>query len=125
MDNLTPNLFVKDMAATIRFYEELGFTLTMNVPDEAPFIWANMKCGEVNFMFQSWESLGSELPEIDRKATSGPALYYISLKNIRAYFEKLKGKVSVVKDLEKTFYGATEFTIQDPNGIILTFAEHE
>jgi hypothetical protein len=31
----------------------------------------------------------------------------------------------IVKGIEKTFYGATEFSIQDINGYILTFAEDE
>jgi len=29
----------------------------------------------------------------------------------------------VIKGLEKTFYGATEFSITDNNGFVLTFAE--
>jgi hypothetical protein len=33
--------------------------------------------------------------------------------------------VKVIKGLEKTFYGATEFSILDNNGYILTFAENE
>jgi len=30
-----------------------------------------------------------------------------------------------IKGLEKTFYGATEFSIEDNNGYLLTFAEDE
>jgi hypothetical protein len=37
----------------------------------------------------------------------------------------MKDKVKVVKELEITFYGATEFTILDNNGYLLTFAEDE
>jgi hypothetical protein len=33
--------------------------------------------------------------------------------------------VNVIKELEKTFYGATEFSIEDNNGYLLTFAEDE
>ena len=33
--------------------------------------------------------------------------------------------LNIIKGLEKTFYGATEFSIQDINGYILTFAEGE
>jgi uncharacterized glyoxalase superfamily protein PhnB len=125
MENLAPNIFVHDIAKTIDFYKELGFTVSMNVPDQAPFVWVNMNYGNVNFMFQTWESLGKELLEISRDKGSGPVLYYINVKNIRGYFKKLEPKVTVLKGLEKTFYGAMEFTIKDPNGIVLTFAEHE
>ncbi|MGZ3885166.1 MAG: VOC family protein [Bacteroidia bacterium] len=125
MENLTPNIFISDMARTIEFYKELGFKVTMNVPDQAPFIWVNMSCGSVSFMFQTWDSLGQELPALSRSKGSGPVLYYISIKSIRAYFEMVKNKATVLKGLEKTFYGATEFVISDPDGNILTFAEHE
>jgi uncharacterized glyoxalase superfamily protein PhnB len=125
MENLTPNVFVHDIAKTIEFYKELGFTVSMNVPEQAPFVWVNMSCGKVNMMFQTWESLGEELPEISRDTGSGPGLYYINIKNIRSYFENIKTKATVLKGLEKTFYGATEFSIKDLNGIVLTFAERE
>jgi hypothetical protein len=37
----------------------------------------------------------------------------------------IKDKVTVLKGLEKTFYGATEFSILDNNGYVLTFADDE
>ncbi|HKC68483.1 MAG TPA: glyoxalase, partial [Bacteroidia bacterium] len=75
-------------------------------------------------MFQTFESLANELPEISRK-DGGSLLLYINIKDIRAFFERIKNKVTVLKGLEKTFYGATEFSILDNNNYVLTFAEHE
>lgn len=124
MDSLSPNIFVKDISETIRFYELLGFQLVMKVPEEGPLVWAMMNCGKVNFMFQTFESLGSELPEISRQE-GGSLLLYIQTKGIRAFFDKVKDKIKVIKGLEKTFYGATEFSILDNNGYVLTFAEEE
>jgi hypothetical protein len=40
-------------------------------------------------------------------------------------YDQIKDKVNIVKGLEKAFYGATEFSIQDINGYILTFSEDE
>jgi len=51
------------------------------------------------------------------------ALYQTT--EIRNFFEQIKDNVKVVKGLEKTFYGATEFSIEDNNGYLLTFAEDE
>jgi uncharacterized glyoxalase superfamily protein PhnB len=125
METLTPNIFVADMAKTIDYYKELGFTINMNVPEQAPFIWVNMSCGKVNFMFQSWESLGKDVPAISRKDSSGPLLFYIDIKGIRKFFEKVSSTCEVIVTPHKTFYGATEFSIKDLNGLVLTFAEHE
>ena len=125
MESLTPNIFVNDMKATIAFYKVLGFSVAMSVPEEGDdFVWANMTNGNVTLMFQTFESLGNDLPDISRK-DSGSLLLYIKLKNIHKFFEDIKDKVTVVQGLERTFYGATEFSIKDNNGYVLTFAEHE
>jgi uncharacterized glyoxalase superfamily protein PhnB len=124
MESLSPNIFVKDINRTIDFYAILGFSLTMTVPETGDYVWAMMTNGSVNFMFQTFSSLGNELPEVSRN-DGGSLLFYIKTKNIRAFFEKICDKVTVLKGLEKTFYGATEFSILDNNGYILTFAEDE
>ncbi len=124
MESLSPNIFVSDIDKTIAFYQSIGFELTMTVPETAPFNWVMMNCGGVVFMFQTFESLGSELPEIKRES-GGSLLFYIKMRNLRTFYEKVKNGGSVVKGLEKTFYGAIEFSLVDNNGYLLTFAEDE
>jgi len=124
MKSVSPNIFVRDINETISFYEQLGFSLTTTVPEEGDFLFAMMTCGDVIFMFQTFESLGDELPVISRQK-GGSLLLYIQTSAIRDFFNKIKDKVKVIKDLEKTFYGATEFSIEDNNGYLLTFAEDE
>jgi uncharacterized glyoxalase superfamily protein PhnB len=124
MDTLSPNIFVKDINKTIDFYRQLGFELITTVPDKGDYVWAMMTCGKVTFMFQTFDSLDDTLPAISRQ-DGGSLLFYIGLKNIRTFFDSIKDKVTVVKGLEKAFYGATEFSITDNNGYVLTFAEDE
>ena len=124
MDSLTPNIFVKNMNETIEFYRNIGFEVKMSVPEKGDFVWVMMSGGNVNFMFQTFESLGSDMPEISRQ-DGGSLLLYIQVKEIRQYYDIIKDKVNILKGLEKTFYGATEFSIQDINGYVLTFAENE
>jgi uncharacterized glyoxalase superfamily protein PhnB len=83
-----------------------------------------MTNGNVTMMFQTMESLGDTLPPISR-TDGGSLLLYINLKGIRSFFETVKDKVTVLQGPEKTFYGATEFSILDNNNYVLTFAEHE
>lgn len=125
MESLAPNIFVSSMAQTIAFYKLLGFEVTMSVPESGEeLVWAMMSSGSVTVMLQTYESLGNDLPAISRK-DGGSLLLYINLKNIREFFEQVKDKVTVLAGLEKTFYGATEFSILDNNNYVLTFAEHE
>jgi len=123
MESLSPNIFVKDIKATIAFYKQLGFEVAMSVPEHSDeLVWAMMVNGRVTVMFQTFDSLGDDLQEVKR-ADGGSLLFYIKLKNILTFFDLLKDKVTIVKGLEKTFYGATEFSILDNNGYLLTFAE--
>jgi uncharacterized glyoxalase superfamily protein PhnB len=124
MQSLTPNIFVKDINATIAFYQALGFQLVASVPESGDYVWVMMVNSAVTMMFQTYDSLGEDLPNIHRQ-DGGSLLLYIKLKNIRKYFEDIKQMVTVLKPLEKTFYGATEFSILDNNGYVLTFAEDE
>ncbi len=124
METITPNIFVKDINQTITFYRKLGFNVVMTVPETGNFVWVMMTCGNVSMMFQTFESLGDDLPDISRK-DGGSLLLYIKVKDIRTMFTRIKEQVTVVRGLEKTFYGATEFSIRDINGYILTFAGDE
>lgn len=140
MDSLSPNLFVKDIRATIGFYKTLGFNLIMSVPatsnstpetsgsassdNNADLVWAMVSSGKVTFMFQTFQSLGDTLPMVSRQ-DGGSLLFYIKIQNIRSFFDSIKDNVTVVHGLQKTFYGATEFSITDPNNYLLTFAEDE
>jgi uncharacterized glyoxalase superfamily protein PhnB len=125
MESLSPNIFVESMDETIAFYQSIGFQLIMTVPETgSDLVWAMMTNGHVTFMFQTFVSLGDELPNISRR-NGGSLLFYIQLKKIREFFELINEKVTVVKGLEKTFYGATEFSILDNNNYVLTFAEDE
>jgi uncharacterized glyoxalase superfamily protein PhnB len=80
--------------------------------------------GKVTFMFQSFKSIGDTLPQIKRQE-GGPLLFYIKVQRIREFYESIREKTTLVHGLQKTFYGATEFSIVDINDFMLTFAEDE
>lgn len=124
MDSLSPNIFVRNMDETMAFYRKLGFESLMSVPEQPPHDWVMMSNGNVTFMFQTFSSLKDELPEI-RRQDGGSLLFYIKVTGIRVFHDRIAGNVKVLKGLEKTFYGATEFAIQDNNGYVLVFAEDE
>lgn len=125
METVSPNIFVNDLEATIEWYKKLGFTIVTSVPgDNDKMIFAMMQNGGTTFMFQTFKSIENQLPRISR--TNGASmLLYIKMKGIREFFDKIADEVEVLSGLEKTFYGATEFSVVDPNNFMLTFAEDE
>jgi len=124
METVSPNLYVKDLQETISFYQILGFQVITVVPDNSNPVFALMMNGSVTFMFQTFASIENMLPVVSRQS-GGSLLLYIKVKSVRQFYEDIKDKVTVLQGLETTFYGATEFSIQDNNNFMLTFAEDE
>ena len=135
LKKLTPNLMVEDVNRTVAFYNNvLGFELVMAVPENSQevlialprdkqLIYAMLKCGNIEIMFQAKDSLAGDMPVFKDREVGGSLTFYIEVENIAALYSKLKEKVSVIKELHTTFYGMREFYIQDCNGYILGFAE--
>jgi uncharacterized glyoxalase superfamily protein PhnB len=124
MKKLTPNLMVDDVNRTVDFYRDvLGFELLASVPEEGALDWGMMKCGTVELMFQSRSSLGNDLPQLKNAIPPGPVLLYIDVESVQILRQQIEGKATLLKEIAVTFYGTKEFTIQDCNGFILTFAE--
>ncbi len=102
METIAPNIFVKNITETINYYQHLGFKLELTNPEQGDYVWAMMTCGNINFMFQTFESLGDEIPEISRQ-NGGSLLFYIQMKEIKKFHDQIKDKVNIIKGLEKTF----------------------
>lgn len=124
LKKITPNLMVEDISQTVKFYEDLlGFTLDRSVPDEEPYEWASVKAGEVELMFQARTSLSEDMPLFEGMPVGGTLTLFVRMNGIQELYDRLHNKVELVQDLFETFYGMREFSIKDPNGYILTFAE--
>ena len=124
MKSVSPNIYVYDIRKTIEFYETIGFKVVTTVGDKNDPIFTLMRCGDVRYMFQTFNSIENTLPVVSR-VNGGSLLLYVNIKGIRDYYEKIKDKVTVLHGLDKTFYGATEFSIVDTNNYMITFAEDE
>ena len=124
MQTVSPNIYVNDIRKTIDFYTTIGFNVVTTVGDKDDPIFILMSSGDLSFMFQTFKSIENTLPAVSRR-NGGSLLLYVNMKGIRDFYEKIKDKVTVLHGLNKTFYGATEFSIVDINNYIITFAEDE
>jgi len=131
MKKITPNIMVADVNATVDYYKNnLGFEAVMVVDEEKgdgasgkPLVWAMIKKDDVEIMLQREDSLIEELPELKGLKIGGTFTLYISMQDVKSFYDKIKDKVGIIKDMHKTFYGADEFVIKDLNGYIIYFAE--
>jgi uncharacterized glyoxalase superfamily protein PhnB len=122
---LTPNLVVRSVEESLRFYENiLGFTREMVVPDKSPFVFASVKAGEVEIFFNQLENVLSEHPEMKGKPLAGISSSFIEVDNVEALLRKVEAaKVKLLMPLTEQWYGMKEFAIVDPDGHMIVFAE--
>lgn len=122
--SLSPNLMVTDVNLTLDFYVNvLGFAKIATVPDSGKLDWAMVQNGALTFMFQEKKNIKTEYSQLEKFEQGGGLTFYINVTNVQELYESIKGKVKIAKEMHKTFYGATDFAIEDNNGYILTFSQ--
>ncbi len=96
---------VKSIGASIEFYQKLGFSIE-NRNDE--WRWAMLVFDDCRLMVD--QSINAH-PEAPRQG-----IIYLYPENIEEYHRKVRANRLEIPDLETTFYGLTEFRIDDPDG---------
>jgi uncharacterized glyoxalase superfamily protein PhnB len=120
----TPNLFVADIDRSIAFYQDvLGFTLAMTVPDAPPLVFALLQRDAVAVYLNDAAAALQEAPALPIKVGHSGVSLFIQMEGIVEFWESVRDRAPVVMVLKKQWYGMTEFTLADPDGYLVTFAE--
>jgi len=121
----TPNLFVADVSRSVAFYVDvLGFSRGLSVPEAPPYVFASVVDGPVEIFFNDPIAALKDHPEYAGRtaATLGNSMF-IEVEEVDALHDRVRGKAKVVMDLVTQWYGMREFSIEDPDGFLITFAE--
>lgn len=123
-ETITTNIMVKNVKETIEFYEsKLGFQKILSVSEEGENLnFAILSKDNISIMLQEQANLLEEYPTLKTNEIIPTFTLFITVKNVVELYEELKEKVTVAKELHKTFYGKDEFAIFDNNGNILTIS---
>jgi uncharacterized glyoxalase superfamily protein PhnB len=120
---ITPVLFVKEIELVLPFWiDALGFTKTIEVPHGDRLGFVALQKGNAELMYQSFASLGEDLPAIAEASKKGPTFLYIEVDNLDAVLAALKN-TRIVQSERTAFYGMREVGYQDPAGHFVTFAQ--
>lgn len=122
---LTPNLVVRDVAASMEFYRStLGFQPAITVPEQAPYVFGSVTNGNVEIFFNDQKAVAGEYPPLGTKPIGGALTLFIEVEGIdEALAAVQKSKAKIVMPLKTQFYGMREFAFEDPEGWIITIAE--
>ncbi len=113
MNRLIPMLPVKSISASIEFYKKLGFSVEKRNDD---WRWAMLCFDECRLMVDQSINVHPELPRM--------SVIYLYPENIVEYHSQVRANGLEIPDLETTFYGLTEFRLDDPDGNRLWVGEN-
>lgn len=122
---LTPNLVVRDVAASMEFYRStLGFQTSITVPEQAPYVFGSVTNGNVEIFFNDHKTVAEDYPPLGAKPIGGALTLFIEVEGIDEVLAAVqKSKAKIVMPLKTQFYGMREFAFEDPEGWIVTIAE--
>ena len=125
LNKLTPNLVVSDVGRSIAFYRDrLGFEVETTVPDAEPYVFAIVRSGPVQIFLNAPEPATEEFPSLKGRPLGGTFTMYIEVIGIERTYEEMKAQIPIAVPLETKWYGVAEFLVADPDGYLITFAEH-
>jgi uncharacterized glyoxalase superfamily protein PhnB len=121
--SVTPNLIVRDMAASLAFYcDVLGFTAGESVPDAPPFVFVMLARDGVPVFLNDVTAV-HDFPAMASMPPGGTATMFFIVTEVDALYAAVAPKATVVMPLKTQFYGMREFAVTDPDGHVITFAE--
>ncbi|MCC2606340.1 VOC family protein [Planctobacterium marinum] len=120
---MTPMLNVKDIFRSLDFYQDaLGFELLSPMEELIHFRWGIIAADGTEFMLSESESAPQADAAIDPLLNHNWAVnFYFYPANIKALHDALLKKKFQPTALKQTEYGMQEFSIQDPDGHLLSF----
>jgi uncharacterized glyoxalase superfamily protein PhnB len=105
MNRLIPMLPVRSMPASVAFYQKLGSSVEER---NDHWGWAMLCFDECRVMLDQSINRHSEAPR--------QSIIYLYPENIVEYHLQVQAAGIVAPNLDVTFYGLTEFRIDDPDG---------
>ena len=128
---ISPMFAVRDMRATVRWYQSIGFTPQDEYEDGGELVFARLTFGNGEFTLGPGGNPGPANVSLwfftDRVQELYEVLKARQLRAAGRAFDAADGEVEVrfEEDLYSPFYGGRQFSIRDINGLALIFWQPE
>jgi uncharacterized glyoxalase superfamily protein PhnB len=125
LQKLTPNLIVRDVAASMAFYQRvLGLEPAITVPEQPPYVFGSVSNGSVEIFFNDQKAVAEDYPPLGARPIGGSLTQFIEVEGIQEVMAAVqKAGAKIVMPIKDQFYGMREFAFEDPEGWIITIAE--
>jgi uncharacterized glyoxalase superfamily protein PhnB len=105
LSRLIPMQPVNSMPESVTFYGKLGFVVEERNEEWG---WARLRCGDCQLMLDQSINLHPDIPRI--------SVLYLYPDDIVDFHRRARENGLDIPDLDATFYGMTEFRVEDPDG---------
>lgn len=121
MQGLIPSFPVTDINRSVEFYQRvLGFEL-VRITGKDDVTRAFLRAGLLRIVLRSASPESSV--NYRQHSLEDRIMLHIPIADVQGLYARIKGRVPMVRDLEPRLFGVFEFTIEDMDGILLTFSE--
>jgi uncharacterized glyoxalase superfamily protein PhnB len=118
LNSIVPRLGVADVEASIAFYHGIGFEVMDEHRGNGARDWVQLKCGNVNIVIHGHKHATGNTPP-DRSAFS----MYCTCEDVNALHHFLAEHGYEPTAIQNTFHGTQEFSVADPDGYHIFFAQ--
>jgi uncharacterized glyoxalase superfamily protein PhnB len=122
---LTPNLVVRDVAASMGFLPLRAWVPARNHGPRAASL--RLRIGyrrRVEIFFNDQKAVAEDYPALGAKPIGGSLTLFIEVQGIEEVLAAVKkSSAKITMPLKQQFYGMREFAFEDPEGWVITIAE--
>lgn len=117
---LEPLIYVSNLGKSISFYTELlGFKLGELYPSKEEATYAPIFIAAYKLMLVLARDSNKKF--YPRGLGGSGTQFFIQIEDVDSVWERIKDKVEIVDPIESKSWGDREFTIQDPDGYLISF----
>lgn len=123
LKNLIPMLNVSDIESSLEFYREaLDFKVVSDPQAVKQWQWATIRSGWTELMLSQTATGCGLIKNVDpHSATHWPAIFYFYPDDVARLYAQVIAAGYNPTPLKDTVYGMREFSLQDPDGHLLSF----
>ncbi len=122
ISKITAVLPVASVEESLPFWQALGFTVTVSVPDGTAIGFVILAKDGVEVMLQSHGSIAGDLPALAEEAKKGPSMLFIEVADLQAGIDALAA-FEMISPRRETFYQSIEAIWREPSGHLVTLAQ--
>ena len=87
---LTPNLVVRNVEASLKFYSEiLGLEKAISVPDQPPYVFAAVSNGAIEIFFNDRKTVSAEYPKL-ATTIGGSLTLYMEVDSLQSVLDRVQ-----------------------------------